>query len=147
MDRRAAKYHLDDLDRKLVSLLRADGRAPVSKLADILGVARGTVQARIDRLLAEGALLGFTARVRDDHEDSAVRAVMMIEIEGRNTTQVINKLRGLPELYRLHTTSGKWDLVADVMVGNLAEFDRILREVRVIDGIRNSETSMLLSTI
>lgn len=147
MTRSSAKYSLDDLDRRLVSLLRADGRAPVSKLADILGVARGTVQARIDRLLDAGALLGFTARIRDDHEDSGVRAVMMIEVEGRNTTHVINKLRGLPELYRLHTTSGKWDLVADIMVENLAEFDRILREVRVIDGIRNSETSMLLSTI
>ncbi len=48
---------LDDLDRRLLALLRSDGRAPVSKLADILGVTRGTVQARIDRMLEQGAIL------------------------------------------------------------------------------------------
>lgn len=147
MSRSPAKYNLDELDQRLVALLRADGRAPVSKLADILGVSRGTVQTRIDRLLAAGALLGFTARVREDHDAPAVRAVMMIEVEGRNTTHVINRLRGLPELHRLHTTSGKWDLVAEIMVTGLPDFDRVLREVRMVDGIRNSETSMLLSSI
>lgn len=143
----AAKYSLDGLDRQLVSLLRADGRAPVSKLADILRISRGTIQARIDRLVDSGTLLGFTARVRDDYDDRAVRAVMMIEVEGRNTTHVINRLRGLPELRQIHTTSGKWDLVAEILVDSLSEFDRVLREVRMVEGVRNSETSMLLSSI
>ncbi len=147
MSRNIAKYNPDDLDRRLVGLLRGDGRAPVSKLADILGVSRGTVQTRIDRLVDSGTLLGFTARVRDDHDDSAVRAVMMIEVEGRNTTHVINRLRGQPELRRIHTTSGKWDLVAEILVDSLSEFDRVLREVRMVEGVRNSETSMLLSSI
>lgn len=147
MPRNDAKYALDALDRSLVAQLRADGRAPVSKLATILGVSRGTVQMRIDRLLESGALLGFTVRVRDDHEDALVRAVMLIEVEGRNTSHVISRLRGLPELRRLHTTSGKWDLVAEIVVDSLPEFDRVLREVRMVDGVRNSETSMLLSSI
>ncbi|MFD2173830.1 Lrp/AsnC family transcriptional regulator [Rhodobacter lacus] len=141
------KTLLDDLDRALIALLRKDGRAPVSKLAEILSVSRGTVQSRIDRLLASGALLGFTARVREDHEAGMVRAVMMIEVEGRATSQVLNKLRGLPELQRMHTTSGKWDLVAEIVVASLSEFDRVLREVRLVEGVRNSETSLLLSTI
>lgn len=142
-----AKHIFDDHDHMLISLLRRDGRAPVSKLAQIMGVTRGTVQSRIDRLLASGAVLGFTVRVREDTCDTMVRAVMMIEVEGRNTSHVISKLRGLPELRQLHTTSGKWDLVTEIVVENLAEFDRVLREVRMVDGIRNSETSLLLSTI
>lgn len=142
-----AKYIFDDHDRTLIGLLRHDGRAPVSKLADIMGVSRGTVQTRLDRLLASGALLGFTARVRDDYEASQIRAIMMIEVVGRNTTQVINTLRRLPELTVMHTTSGKWDLITEILVDDLAEFDRVLREVRVVDGVMNSETSILLSSI
>jgi len=141
------KHIYDDLDRELIALLKRDGRAPVAKLSDILGVARGTVQNRMDRLLQSGALLGFTARVREDYEDGAIRAIMMIEISGKNTTQVIAKLRGIPELRRVHTTSGKWDLVSEIQVDSLANFDRVLREIRIIDGIENSETSMLLTSV
>ena len=143
----SGKHIFDDHDRLLISLLRQDGRAPVSKLAEIMGVSRGTVQTRLDRLLASGALLGFTARVREDYDASRIRAIMMIEVQGRNTSQVIRKLRGLPELAVLHTTSGKWDLIAEIMVEDLAQFDRVLRDVRLVDGVLNSETSILLSSI
>ncbi|WP_259780633.1 Lrp/AsnC family transcriptional regulator [Aestuariispira ectoiniformans] len=141
------KYVYDPLDRELIALLRRDGRAPLSKLADILGVSRGTVQNRLDRLMESGALLGFTARVREDYDPDTVRAVMMIEVAGKSTTEVIRKLRGLPELQQLHTTNGAWDLVAEIRSSSLADFDRVLREVRMIDGILNSETSILLSSV
>lgn len=142
-----AKYAFDDLDRRLIAQLRGDGRAPLSKLAEVLRVSRGTVQNRLDRLLETGAVAGFTIRVREDYETDIVRAVMLIEVVGKSTTQVIKKLRGLPEMQALHTTNGKWDLVAEIRAASLAEFDRVLREVRMIDGISNSETSLLLSSV
>ena len=80
-----AKLVFDELDRKLISFLRADGRAPLSKLADALGVSRGTVQNRLDRLLSAGAILGFTIRVREDYESGSFRAIMMIEVVGKST--------------------------------------------------------------
>jgi DNA-binding Lrp family transcriptional regulator len=140
-------HHIDELDRQLIEMLRGDGRAPISKLADILGVTRGTVQARLDRLLESGAVLGFTVRVRQDNDIDAIRAIMMIEVAGKSTTAIIKRLRGLPELVSLHTTNGTWDLVAEVRASSLKDFDRILREVRTIDGILNSETSILLSSV
>jgi len=146
-EKRTARYVPDDLDRRITALLRADGRASLSKIADTLGVARGTVQSRLERLLETGTLLGFTARVREDYDVNTVRAVMMIEVVGKSTTQVIRKLRGMTEIHALHTTNGNWDLVADIRADNLQEFDRILREIRLIDGIANSETSLLLSSV
>ncbi len=143
----SGKPGYDDLDRRLISALRRDGRAPVSKLSDILGVSRGTVQNRIERLLAAGLLLGFTARVREDYQEDTIRAIMMIEVVGKSTAQVIRYLRGMPELHTLHTTNGNWDLVAEIRVGDLAGFDRVLRDVRMIDGVLNSETSLLLTSI
>lgn len=142
-----AKFIPDDLDRRIISHLRVDGRASLSKLADALGVARGTVQNRLDRLLATGTLLGFTVRVRENYEDRSVRAVMLIEVTGKSTTQVIARLRGIAEIRTLHTTNGNWDLIADIHVPSLSDFDRVLREVRMIDGVANSETSLLLSTV
>ncbi len=143
----AAKYVPDDLDRRIIAHLRSDGRAPLTSLAEALGVARGTVQNRIDRLLATGAVLGFTVRMREDYDDLTVHAVMMIEVIGKSTTQVVQRLRGIPEIRRLHTTNGNWDLVADIQTANLSDFDRVLREIRMIDGVANSETSLLLSSV
>jgi DNA-binding Lrp family transcriptional regulator len=137
----------DDLDRQLVAALRKDGRAPLSKLAAVLNVSRGTVQARLDRLVESGAVLGFTVRVRQDHDDGAIKAIMMIEVAGKSTTAIIKRLRGLPELHSLHTTNGTWDLVAEIRASDLREFDRVLRDVRSIDGVLNSETSILLSSV
>jgi len=143
----SAKFIPDDLDRRIIGHLRADGRAPLSKLADALGVSRGTVQSRLDRLIETGTLLGFTIRVRDDYDDLSVRAIMMIEITGKSTTEVIRKLRGIVEIRTLHTTNGNWDLLADIRAASLSEFDRVLRQVRMIDGVLNSETSLFLSTV
>jgi DNA-binding Lrp family transcriptional regulator len=142
-----AKYTPDHLDRQIIAHLRVDGRASLSKLSDALGVARGTVQNRLDRLMETGTLLGFTVRVREDYDAQTVHAVMMIEVVGKSTTQVIRKLRGISEIYSLHTTNGNWDLVANIRAANLSDFDRILREIRMIDGVSNSETSLLLSSV
>lgn len=137
----------DQLDHRLIAVLREDGRAPISKLATILGVTRATVQTRLDRLLESGAVLGFTLRFRQDYDSSTIRAIMMIEVTGRSTTAVIKQLRGLPELHSLHTTNGSWDLIAEIRAPSLSDFDRVLREVRTIDGVLNSETSIMLSSV
>ena len=138
---------LDELDRNLISALREDGRASISKLAAILGVSRATVQTRLDRMIDTGAVLGFTVRVQQDHDTQVIRAMMMIEVTGRSTAAVIKRLHGFPELHALHTTNGTWDLIAELRASSLGDFDRVLREVRNIEGILNSETSIMLSSV
>lgn len=138
---------LDDIDRRLIALLRSDGRAPVTNIARQLGVTRATVNSRLDRLIDSGLVLGFTVRVRDDHGDDDVRAISLIEVNGRNTTEVIKQLRGMPELQSLHTTNGGWDLVAEIRCGSLRDFDDVLRQIRTCDGVINSETSLLLNSV
>jgi DNA-binding Lrp family transcriptional regulator len=140
-------YLHDAIDKELVAILRVDARASISKLAKLLHISRGTVQNRLDRLIDSGAILGFTVRAHDELETDIVKAVMMIEVVGKSTVQVINKLRGIPQLTKMHTTNGAWDLVAEIRTSNLVEFDRVLRDVRTIDGVLNSETSILLSSV
>lgn len=140
-------YIYDTLDSNLIAELRKDGRASISALAETLNVSRATVQNRLDRLVTCGAIQGFTVRVHQEIERETVRAIMMIEVAGKSTSQVIQKLRGIPELIKLHTTNGAWDLVAELQTSSLGEFDRVLRRVREVEGILNSETSILLSTM
>lgn len=137
----------DQLDRELIALLRKDGRASLSKLADMLKVSRGTVQNRLDRLLASGVLMGFTVRVREDYGQDGIRAIIMIEVQGKAARAVIKALHGIPEVQSIHTTSGTWDLIAHIQAANISGFDRVLGAVRMIDGVLNSKTSILLSSV
>jgi DNA-binding Lrp family transcriptional regulator len=138
---------MDDLDRRLLALLRADSRAPVATLAARLKVSRGTVQNRIDRMMRPGgAIQGFTVRTRPEMEESRIRAIMGIAIEGERSAAVIKALRGLPEVDKVHTTNGRWDLIAELDTATLAEFSRTLDQIRTIEGIASTETSILLAT-
>ena len=140
------RYIYDSLDSELISELRGDGRATISHLAERLKVSRATIQNRLDRLISNGAILGFTIRVNETLDQRTVKALMMIEISGHSTSQVIRKLRGIPELVKLHTTNGAWDLIAEINTPTLSEFDEVLRQVREVEGILSSETSVLLSS-
>ena len=140
-------HDLDALDRTLIGLLRADGRAPVSRLAEALGVSRGTVQNRLDRLVDEGVIVGFTVRLREDLDEEVVRAMMVIRLVGQSTTTVVRQLRGMPEVRAVHTTNGAWDLMAEIAVASLPDLDRVLSAIRSIHGIENSETSILLTSV
>ncbi len=142
-----AKNVLDETDRRLLSALREDGRIPVAELARLLGVARATVTSRIERLVASGTIVGFSVRVRDELDPLEVRAITLIEVGGRTTSLVIRELRGIPEIRSLHTTNGAWDLVAELGAESLAHFDRVLGLIRSIDGVVNSESSLLLSSV
>ena len=137
---------MDDLDRKLMGLLRVDARASASKLAAALKVSRGTVQNRIDRMLARGTIQGFTVRARPDVEAERIRAVMCIEIKGERSGAVVKALRGFPEVAAIHTTNGRWDLVAELDTESLSGFSRTLDEIRRIEGIAATETNLLLSS-
>jgi DNA-binding Lrp family transcriptional regulator len=136
---------LDDLDRQLIALLRDDGRLTTATLAKKLSVSRGTIHNRIDRLVRTGTILGFTVRLRSEVEDAGVRAMTLIEVRGNETDAVLGGLRRLPEVVQVHSTSGRWDLVAEIRVQDLATFDRVLRDLRRIKGIANSETNILLA--
>ena len=136
---------MDDLDRRLIALLRTDARAAAAGLAKALKVSRGTVQNRISRLRASGEILGFTLRTPPTADDR-VRAVMSIEVEGERTSQVLAALRGLPEVEAVHMTNGRWDMLAELNTDSLAAFSQALDRIRTIEGIASSETSLLLKT-
>jgi DNA-binding Lrp family transcriptional regulator len=137
---------VDNTDRQLLSLLRDDARMSVAAMAKALGVARGTVQNRLARLETDGVIIGYTVRLKREAEDQRIRALMTVAVEGNRTDDVLKALRGDPAVCALHTTNGRWDIVAELRTDSLEAVDRVLGRIRQIDGISTTETSLLLST-
>lgn len=137
---------MNDTDRHLLALLRDDARMSVTELAKKLRVSRATVQNRIAKLEESGVIAGYTVRVKPEAEVHRIRAWMGIAVEGNAAADVIRALRIEPGIHTLHTTNGRWDIVAEIRADNLELFDRLLGRIRRIEGIANTETSILLST-
>ena len=138
---------MDDLDRQLIGLLRSNARLAVATLAKVLGVARGTVQNRLAKLERDGVIAGYTLRLRAPDQDRRIVALMLLAIEGNRVEDVLATLRSDPAVAALHTTNGRWDIVAELRADTLEEFDRVLGRIRRIDGVATSETNLLLSTL
>lgn len=137
---------LDDTDQQIIAELRRDGRAALSDLAARLGLARATVRVRMERLQARGEIVGFTVLTRSDVSATPVRGLMMIAIEGRGQERITARLTGLPEVMAVHSTNGRWDLIAEIGTRTLEELDALILRVRNYEGVLASETSLLLST-
>jgi len=138
---------IDEVDRRLIGLLRSNAREPAAALAKKLKVSRGTVQNRIAKLQAGGVVRGFTIRTSGGAEANRVRAIMCIAIEGEKSAKVVRALRGFPEVENVHTTNGRWDLVAELATDTLAGFSQALDQIRLIEGIAATETSLLLASV
>lgn len=137
---------MDDTDRELIALLRDNARIPVVALSKKLRVARATVQNRIARLEREGVIVGYTVRLRPNAQEHGIRAITSIEISGHHTADVMRSLRGHPNVVAIHSTNGRWDLMAELRADTLESFDKELNAIRSIQHIANTETSILLST-
>ncbi len=137
---------MDDIDRQLIALLRANARASVASLAKSLQVARGTVQNRIAKLERSGTIAGYGVRLRPQTDTHRIAAMMTIEVEGNHLDKVLRTLRGDASVHTLHTTNGRWDLIAELSADSLEAIDQVISRIRKIDSIARTETSLLLST-
>lgn len=138
---------LTPTDAALLSQLRKDSRTSVSALSAALGVSRATVKARLDRLIETGVIERFTVETSAGHDANVVRAIMMIQLAGGMSRTVIRAIRAMPQVARLHSTNGAWDLVAELECASLRDFDRALRAIREVNGVQNSESCILLDTV
>lgn len=138
---------LDDVDSRLIALLRNDARQTAIELARRLGVSRATVQNRIERLVRDRVILGFTLRLDPGSERQVVRALTSIEIRSGDIRQVVAELRGIPEALAIYSTNGRWDIVVELVTEDLAQLDLVLGQIRGIVGVSHSETSILLTRL
>ena len=137
---------MDDLDRGILALLGADARMSVATLARRLKVARSTIQARLERLETGGIIAGYTVKLGEAAREGRIRATVLLTIEPRAQAAVLARLRAIPEVERVHTTSGRVDLLLQVAAPSTTVHDGVLDRVGDIAGVKSSESLIHLST-
>ncbi|HRO14957.1 MAG TPA: Lrp/AsnC family transcriptional regulator [Paracoccus sp. (in: a-proteobacteria)] len=137
---------MDDLDRAIVAQLAQDARMSVAVLARRLKVARSTVQARLERLETTGAIAGYTLRLGEAARLARIRATCLLTIEPRAQAAILGRLKALPAVERVHSTSGRVDLLLQLACASTAELDETLDQIGNITGVRSSESLVHLST-
>ncbi len=137
---------LDDTDRDLLALLRENARAPTALLARKLKLSRTTVQSRLERLLRQRAIVGFTVVVPDEVEAALVRSHVMITLAPKRAAAIESALRRIPELRVLHSVSGPFDLIAIVAAQSIGELDALIDRIGALDGVERTTSAIVLST-
>jgi DNA-binding Lrp family transcriptional regulator len=137
---------MDEVDQRLLALLRQDARLSIATLAARLKVSRGTVNNRMAKLQTEGVIAGYTVRLRPDVQTNQIKAWTSIAVEGNRTREVIAALMGEPGVAVLCDTNGRWDLLAELRAENLQDLAKILERIRLLKGISSTETSIHLET-
>ena len=137
---------MDELDRKVLAALTADSAISTSRLARRLGVARSTVQARIERLERSGTIAGYTIRLGAPQEAARIRATALLQVEPRATASVLQRLRPLPEIEACHTTTGRVDLILTIVAESTEALDATLDRIGAVPGVKSTESLIHLST-
>ena len=135
----------DDLDQQLISLLQANARTPTADLARKLAVARTTVVARLARLERDGVIVGYTARLGQHTDRPPVRAHVGITVQPRAGADVVRLLQRLPEVKQLDSVSGQFHYVALLRADSAERLDALLDQIRALDGVQQTTTSVVLS--
>jgi DNA-binding Lrp family transcriptional regulator len=104
------------------------------------------VTNRIRRLEDKQVIVGYTVKLRPESEPERIRAWMGVLVEGNQSRSVISSLLGEPGVAALHDTNGRWDLLAELEARSMSELSEILERVRLISGIRSTETNIHLAT-
>lgn len=136
---------LDTTDLHLLDLLETDGRASITALAEKLRLARSTVQDRLNRLERSGEIRGYTIRRTDARAARLIRAHVMLSVDPKLSDRIVADLKALPELKRLVTVSGEFDLIAEIAADTTERLDTLLDHIGRLKGVARTMSSIVLS--
>ncbi len=137
---------LDNLDRQLLTLLTEVTRPSVLDLARRLGVARGTAQARLDRLVGDGVISGFGPRLDLRALGYTVTAFVTVEIRQGRGEAIVRALGSMSEVLEVHKTTGAGDLLVRMAAQTNEHLHELLESLLGLDGVARTHTSLVLHT-
>lgn len=142
----ASAFRLDELDQRILEMLRVNARLPVVKMAHALGVTRATVQARMAALEGAGVITGYTVGVSHPRQGPRIRAMIMLSVASRAEPEVVQALSRRYEIVKLWATSGRYDLCALAVTDHTEELDALIERIRGVQGVQDTFSTILLST-
>ena len=137
---------MNDIDASIITLLKRNARMSVTQMAHELGASRVTIDSHIKKMEQSGVITGYTVTLGAEEFRHNVSGWIMINVEANEEESAIRKLSSMPEIARLFTTNGRWDLAAEIQAQTLETFDTAISRLRQIPGIKETDTSLLLSS-
>ena len=137
---------VDGLDARLIALLAAEPRIGVLECSRRLQVARGTVQARLDKLVERGVIRGYGPEIAPGALGYGVTAFVTLEIRQRyGHDPIAAHLSEIPEVLEAYTITGQGDLLCRIVARSNADLQRVIDQIVAYDGIVRASTIIALA--
>lgn len=137
---------MNNLDASIIALLKRNARMSVTQMSHELGVSRVTIDSHIKKMEASGVITGFTVTLGAEEFRHNVSGWILINVTANDEEDITREIIAMPEISRLFTTNGRWDLAAEIQTPSLETFETAISRLRQIPGIKETDTSLLLSS-
>ncbi|MER2296071.1 Lrp/AsnC family transcriptional regulator [Pseudomonas promysalinigenes] len=137
---------LDEIDRQLLALLQINARESVATLARQLGIARTTVNSRLERLEKNKVITGYGVRLGQRLSGGGLQAYVGIKVQPRSGKEVVRRLSAMGQVQQLCAVSGEFDYVAWLRSDSPEQLDQLLDQIGSVEGVEKTTTSIILSS-
>jgi DNA-binding Lrp family transcriptional regulator len=137
---------LDEIDRQLIALLQINARESVANLARQLGIARTTVNSRLERLENSKVIAGYGVRLGQRLIGGGLQAYVGIKVQPRAGKEVVRRMTAMGQVQQLWAVSGEFDYVAWLHSESPEQLDQLLDQIGSLDGVEKTTTSIILSS-
>lgn len=141
----ASDYAIDTSDRELITAFRHAERATVTDVARATGMARGTVQARLDRLVRSGVIAGWGPELDPTRAGYPVTSFTTLQITQGGLQSVVDGLRSLPEVLDVHVTTGGGDLLCRIVATSNDHLHDLIQQIVSIEGVSRTDSQLILA--
>ncbi|MFP3165367.1 MAG: Lrp/AsnC family transcriptional regulator [Acidianus sp.] len=140
-------YYLDDVDRKIISILQQDSRISFSRLAKMLNLSESTIHMRIKRLREAGVIRGFCVDVDLDKVGMNVLAFVLLKADPKKYEDILRKLAEIKEVFEIYDVTGEYYALLKVRVSDKEELAKVLDKIGNMDGVTSTYTMFVLRVI
>ena len=136
---------MDEIDLKILEILKKDGRKPFVEIGKELGLSEGAVRRRIRLLQERGVIKRFTVELSKDY---VINAVTFISFEKGNLVKdLVDRIASLPSIESVYELTGRFDAMVMISAKNISDLNRCVDEIRRLDGVRDTETAVILRVV
>jgi len=136
---------LDKIDERILALLSADSRESYVEMAKKVGLSEAAVRRRITGLVEDGTIRRFTIELSEPAQTSAITYVSVSP--SNPTSEVSKRIKSVRGVETIYETTGDFDIAAIIRGPNIAEVNRSVEEIRRVNGVLNTNTTMILRTL
>lgn len=132
---------IDDLDKRILEIMKKDSRCPYVDIAEQLGVSEGTVRSRVHKMTEDGVIRGFTIRTSSKNVKALVEVGIAVNTDTEEIARRMSEYEGVTEVFEV---TGDQDIIAIVDVESTQNLNEIIEKVRKYDNVLSTRTRLIL---